>query len=109
MATKKKAVKKKASKKAAPAKKAASKKKAAAKPKTAKKAAPKKAAKKAAVRRAVPLGPTALTATSCGPGKRCRQKATGGFIRQNFIGGRWVQVGGTVFPTLEACMQACGG
>jgi hypothetical protein len=45
----------------------------------------------------------------CGPGKRCKQKPDGNFIRQNFISGRWQQVGGTVFPTLEACKNACSG
>jgi disulfide oxidoreductase YuzD len=45
----------------------------------------------------------------CGPGKRCRQRIDGKFIRQNFIAGRWQQVSGTVFSTLEACKTACGG
>ncbi len=45
----------------------------------------------------------------CGPNKRCKQKTDGSFIRQNFISGRWVQVGGTRFPSLEACKKACGG
>jgi hypothetical protein len=45
----------------------------------------------------------------CGPGKRCRQRVDGKFIRQNFIAGRWQQVSGTVFSTLEACKTACGG
>jgi hypothetical protein len=112
MATKKTAVKKKASKKAVPAKKAASKKKAAPKQQAApikKAAAPKKAIKKAALRSIVPLAEAGPTIALCGSGKRCKQKATGGFIRQNFIGGRWIQVGGTVFPTMKACQQACGG
>ena len=45
----------------------------------------------------------------CAPGKRCKQKTNGSFIRQNFISGRWVQVSGTTFPSLEACKKACGG
>jgi hypothetical protein len=45
----------------------------------------------------------------CGSGKRCRQRVDGKFIRQNFIAGRWQQVSGTVFSTLEACKTACGG
>jgi hypothetical protein len=45
----------------------------------------------------------------CGPGKRCRQRVDGKFIRQNFIAGRWQQVSGTVFSTLEACKTACSG
>jgi hypothetical protein len=45
----------------------------------------------------------------CAPGKRCKQRADGSFIRQNFISGRWVQVGGTTFPSLVACKNACGG
>ena len=43
----------------------------------------------------------------CGPGKRCKQRPDGRFIRQNFISGRWVQVGGTVFPSLASCKKAC--
>jgi hypothetical protein len=45
----------------------------------------------------------------CAPGKRCKQRPDGSFIRQNFISGRWVQVGGTTFPSLKACKNACGG
>jgi hypothetical protein len=52
---------------------------------------------------------TDLIIELCGPGKRCRQRVDGKFIRQNFIAGRWQQVSGTVFSTLEACKIACGG
>ncbi len=52
---------------------------------------------------------TDLIIELCGPGKRCRQRVDGKFIRQNFIAGRWQQVSGTVFSTLEACKTACGG
>lgn len=90
MATTKKSIKKKPVTK----KKVAVKKKSAAK----KKAAPKKAA--------MPAGP--LVIELCAPGKRCKQKSDGSFIRQNFIGGKWVQIGGTTFPTLQACKNACG-
>ena len=90
MATTKKSIKKKPVTK----KKVAVKKKSAAK----KKAAPKKAA--------MPAGP--LVIELCAPGKRCKQKPDGSFIRQNFIGGKWVQIGGTTFPTLQACKNACG-
>jgi hypothetical protein len=45
----------------------------------------------------------------CSPGKRCMQRIDGKFIRQNFIAGRWQQVSGTVFSTLEACKTACNG
>ena len=95
MATAKKSIKKKPVIK----KKVAVKKKIAAK----KKAAPKKAAKAAVM----PAGP--LVIELCAPGKRCKQKPDGSFIRQNFIGGKWVQIGGTTFPTLQACKNACGG
>ena len=57
----------------------------------------------------IDIPPDELVIELCGPGKRCKQKFDGNFIRQNFISGRWVQVGGTVFPTLEACKRACGG
>jgi hypothetical protein len=52
---------------------------------------------------------TDLIIELCGPGKRCRQRVDGKFIRQNFIAGRWQQVSGTVFSTLEACKTACSG
>ncbi len=52
---------------------------------------------------------TDLIIELCGPGKRCRQRVDGKFIRQNFIAGRWQQVSGTVFSTLGACKTACGG
>lgn len=64
----------------------------------------KKAVKKA---KAAPSGP--LVIELCAPGKRCNQRLDGSFIRQNFISGRWVQVGGTTFPTLQACKNACAG
>ena len=82
-------------------KKTAVKKKATTKKKTAvkKKAAAKKAA----------IAATALVIQLCAPGKRCKQRTDGSFIRQNFIGGKWVQVSSTTFPTLQACKNACGG
>jgi hypothetical protein len=52
---------------------------------------------------------TDLIIELCGPGKRCRQRVDGKFIRQNFIAGRWQQVSGTVFSTLKACKNACSG
>jgi hypothetical protein len=52
---------------------------------------------------------TDLIIELCGPGKRCRQRVDGKFIRQNFIAGRWHQVSGTVFSTLQACKNACKG
>jgi hypothetical protein len=45
----------------------------------------------------------------CAPNKRCKQRTDGSFIRQNFISGRWQQVGGTTFPSLAACKKACTG
>jgi hypothetical protein len=102
MAKAKPAVKKKTAK---PAKKAAAK-KTVSKKKTAvkKKAVPRK---KAAAARGTALAAAGVLEASCGKGKRCiMDEDEGGFIRQNFINGRWVQVGGTVFPTLEACITA---
>ena len=98
-------------------KKAAVKKKAATKKKTAvkKKAAPhragkkKTAVKKKAAAKKAAIAATALVIQLCAPGKRCKQRTDGSFIRQNFIGGKWVQVSGTTFPTLQACKNACGG
>ncbi len=58
---------------------------------------------------AVEIAPEDLIVEACGPGKRCKQKPNGSFIRQNFVSGRWVQVGGTTFPTLAACKRACQG
>jgi hypothetical protein len=116
-------------KKAAPKKKAASKKKAAPKKKST--SVPGSAKKKKAINQAI-AEPTAglvniappaslvavptvnipadqLVIELCAPGKRCKQRTDGSFIRQNFISGRWVQVGGTVFSSLAACKNACGG
>lgn len=63
--------------------------------------------KKAAKAKAAPPGQ--LVIELCAPGKRCKQRSDGNFIRQNFISGRWVQVGGATFPTLQACKNACAG
>ena len=103
-------------------KKSVAKKKTPVKKKTAvkKKAAPKKktivkkkaASKKKAVNENTNLTrdaaiPATLIIQSCAPGRRCKQKADGNFICQRFVSGRWQQVGGTVFPTLESCKAAC--
>jgi hypothetical protein len=69
----------------------------------------KKVTKKKAVKKAMAAPPGQLVTELCAPGKRCKQRSDGNFIRQNFIGGRWVQVSGTTFPTLQACKNACTG
>lgn len=116
-AGKKKAVKKKAAPHSAGKKKKAVKKKASAATKaiapidipvttTRGMPAPEPAALPAAT---VKVAPADLIIEECGDGKRCKQKTNGSFIRQNFISGRWVQVGGTTFPSLQACKDVCEG
>ena len=92
-------------------KKAAVKKKTTTKKKTASHRAGKKkvAVKKKAVAKKAAIAATVLVIQLCAPDKRCKQRTDGSFIRQNFIGGKWVQVSGTTFPTLQACKNACGG
>ena len=91
-------------------KKAAVKKKTTTKKKTASHRAGKKkvAVKKKAVAKKAAIAATVLVIQLCAPDKRCKQRTDGSFIRQNFIGGKWVQVSGTTFPTLQACKNACG-
>jgi hypothetical protein len=70
-----------------------------------KKAVPKKAG---AMRSAeIAIAATDLIIELCAPGKRCKQKPNGHFIRQHFRSGRWQQASGTQYPTLEACKAAC--
>lgn len=108
MAKKKPAAKKKAvAKKKTPSKKKAAKKKAPSGKTTAKKKAP--AIKGVPFARGEAVTTSLLIIEACGDGRRCKQKPNGNFIRQNFISGRWQQVGGTEFPTLQSCKDACGG